>query len=77
MFSPGSTCSDKKKCFQAEGGKRYTFHFSGYLPASKESLEENDVRDELKLEMRISSISLGEEISSLPMQTKPGVSSTH
>lgn len=76
MFSPGSTCSDKKKCFQAERDKRYTFHFSGYLPASKESLEENDVGDELKLEMRISSISLG-EISSLPMQTKPGVSSTH
>lgn len=67
----------KKKSFQAERGKRYTFHFSGYLPASKENLEDNYVGNELKLEMRISTISPGKQISSRPMQTKPGVSSSH
>lgn len=64
--------------FPGQGGERHGVHFTGYPPASERNLKENHAEDELKLEMRSSPTrSSWKAISSLPMQTKPGVSSTH
>lgn len=66
-----------RKMFLGRGRQKVYIPFFRLLTCIKRNLEESNAGDKLKLEMRISTISLGKEISSWPMQIKPRVSSIH